>query len=151
MQSYPHRQAHFWGGVLILCAEMIVLSCIALRYSYSGIGVLNLVVAILVMRRVYKEYQIPLILEEKKMMVVSRGNTYTIAYKDIMFVQYRGIPRCLLGDTMVLHCGMQGKIYVDASYENYMTLWREIVERAHTQNPRVTMSPYMQKRLKMKK
>lgn len=85
------------------------------------------------------------------MTVVSRGNTYTIAYKDIMFVQYRGIPRCLLGDTMVLHCGMQGKIYVDASYENYMTLWREIVERAHTQNPRVTMSPYMQKRLKMKK
>lgn len=153
MISYPHRQKHFWNGVLFLCAAMLVLLYIVLRYTPSVIGIwtIGLVVAICVMRRVHKEYQVPLILEAEKMTVISCANTYTVAYRDIMFIQYRGIPRCFLGDMMVLHCGMQGKIYVDASYENYISLWCEIVESARAQNSRVMISPYMQKRLKMKK
>lgn len=153
MKEYPHRKKHYWAGVVFLWSLVAVLTCIAIKFSPSvlGICVMNAIVAALFSVWLYKEYQSLLILADETMTVTSRGNTYRILYKDIMYIQYTGIPHCLLGDTMVLHCGMTGKIYVDASYENYLTLWREITLKAQAANPRLTISPRMNKRIAKKK
>ena len=132
---------------------MIVLAFIVLyktlsypptAYGYVGVMLIG---TILPLKYMYKDYKNPVILAENQITITSRGQTSTIAYKNIMYVHYKGIPRCFLGDCMVLDCGMSGKIYVDSSYENYLTLWNQIIDNAKTNNPQVTISPKMKKRL----
>lgn len=64
-----------------------------------------------------------------------------------MSVQYKGISHCILGDTLVLHCGMQGKIFVDSSYENYYELWSQIIINSEQANPRVVIQDNVRKRM----
>lgn len=106
--------------------------------------------AIMVNISMYHDYKKPIILCEKQMTITSRGVENTVLYSEIMRIEYQGIPHCFLRDSMILYCGLAGKIYVDASFEDYLTLWNKIIEHARANNTRVTVSSKMIKRLEKK-
>ncbi len=154
MGMFRQKKRNFLKNIIIVLL-MIVLAFIILynslsfpptAYGYTGFMLMGAILPLIYM---YKDYKNPVILAEDKMTITSRGRKNTIAYKDIMYIEYRGIPHCIFGDSdsMVLHCGMTGKIFVDATYEDYLILWNQIIENAKTNNPRVTISPKMIKRL----
>lgn len=134
---------------MIVFAFIILYNSLSYPPTAYGYTAFILTGVILPLMYMYKDYKNPVILTEDKMTITSRGITNTIAYKDIMYIEYRGIPHCIFrdNDSMVLHCGMTGKILVDASYENYLTLWKQIIENAKKSNPRLTINPKIEKRL----
>lgn len=134
-------------GLLLFLAFILLYNCLSYPLTAYGYTALMLGFAIYAGMCMYKDYKSPVILTEDAITITVRGQTNMIAYKNIMYVHYKGIPHCFLGDYMVLDCGMSGKIYVASSYENYLTLWKQITENAKATNPRVTISSTIQKRL----
>lgn len=151
MKNYQQKKSWFYTNIFCIYSVVFLSLFLSLKvfHSYTAFGYCIPIVGFAIYTHIcmYKDYKNPLILMEDKMTITTRGQKSTIDYREIMYVEYRGIPHCFLSDSMVLHCGMSGKIYVNTSYEDYLTLWNQIIENAQKSNPRVTISPKMVKRL----
>ena len=152
MNKYQQKKRVLGRNIFLIC--LVLISAFIILYkslsnppSAYGYTAVILGFSIYTSICMYKDYKNPVILTENQITITSRGQTSNIAYKNIMYVYYKGIPHCFFGDYMVLDCGLSGKIYVDSSYENYLTLWNQIIDKAKTNNPQVTVSPKMIKRL----
>ncbi len=98
--------------------------------------------------RLKKEYETPLYLKENTFWILSQKQEGEFEYASIKAVKHVGVFSYKMWDDMVLVTTDNQKILVNSWYENNDAVWAEIVEKIKEANPNVTISEYMQKRLK---
>lgn len=151
MEKYFQKKSYFYFGTFFM--YLMILFCVVsakmVFHSDRACGSCLACVpfAIMVNISMYRDYKKPIILCEKQMTITSRGVENTVLYSEIMRIEYQGIRHCFLRDAMIIYCGTKGKIYIEAAYEDYLTLWNKIIAKASENNPRVTVSSKMIRRL----
>lgn len=152
MEKFRQKKWSFLRNVIIVICMLVIAFIVMymnLSYPPTAYGYLVFVMlgVILPLKGMYQDYKNPVILDEEQMIITSRGNKTNVSYSEIMRIEYQGIPHCFLRDAMIIYCGTKGKIYIEAAYEDYLTLWNKIIAKASENNPRVTVSSKMINRL----
>lgn len=153
MQCYQQKKSFYYFQVIfIYLIDFLLLALALIFFRHRGAYtpcLATVFYSFLVNFILYKNYKNPVVLTEKEMTITTLGQKKTVEFKNIMRIEYRGIPHSHIegADSMVLYCGMAGKICVEAAYEDYLTLWKQIIENAKRSNPRLTINPKIEKRL----
>lgn len=152
MKIYKQGKRYFYINTVLIISIIIIsiLICIYCLDFVLGKYILIVLIAGVGFGTIFslrKDYKSTLVIDPEKIIITSRGKQYNVHYLDIVSIQYQGIAHSLLYDCLILNSGRDGKIYVDAAYENYTDLWKEIINNTQNRKSNTVVADSVIKRL----
>lgn len=148
----PQKKYLCWNIVCISCI-VFLFSCLWIKFVpfltvKFAIPILVVLISVWEYFLLLQEYRNGLTIHEKGIRTVSRGSSFDISYQDIYSITYHGFACFPLWDCLVLKCGNNRKIYIDAAaYKDYPTIWEQIIKYAKVEKPNLVIDASVYKRL----
>lgn len=148
----PQKKYLYWNIVCISCIA-ILFSCFSIKFVPFhtvkwAIPILVAFISIWAIFLLSQDYRNGLTIHDKGIRAVSRGSRFDISYQDIYSITYHGFAGFPLWDCLVLKCGNNRKIYIDAAaYKDYSAIWEQIIKYAKAEKPNLIIDASVYKRL----
>lgn len=153
MHFYKPQKKYLCYNIVCISCIVILFSCLSIKFSpfrtvMVALPILAVLISVWTVFLLLQDYRIGLTIHEKGIRTVSRGSSFDISYQDIYSITYHGFAGFPLWDCMVLNCGNNRKIYIDAAaYKDYSAIWEQIIKYAKDEKPNLVIDASVYKRL----
>lgn len=156
MLEYHHKMKNFFLNVVYIVIILSISIYLIIKFTHSywsqvGMPIFMCWFMFKVVFNIYNDYKTDLKISNDKLIISTQGEIHDISFNTVMSIQHRGIAHSIIAEGLVLNCGLQGKILVDSSYENYLELWSKIILYSEQANPRLVMHDSVRKRMEKNK